>query len=255
MARDFEDHCWKDVVQRAVRADDAVAGRDFEDHCWKDVVPPEVLDVYAPYRRETRIGSRPALLAIDLYNLVYRGGNHPPHEILEYPNSCGKYAWEAIAPTRRLLAAARKAGIPVIYVTSSVRKSRVASTKRRKIQNPGDDAYDIFEAFAPEADDIVIRKERASAFAGTPTAACLNERDINSLIVCGESTSGCVRASVVDAYSAGYHASIVEECVFDRFELSHKINLFDMHHKYADVMVLEDVIAHLEGGGLRAAAE
>ena len=68
---------------------------------------------------------------------------------------------------------------------------------------------------------------------------------MNSLIVCGESTSGCVRASVVDAYSAGFHVTIVEQCVFDRSELSHKVNLFDMHHKYADVMVLEEVLGHL----------
>ena len=229
--------------------------RDFEDHCWKDLVPQEVLDIYAPYRREVRIGSRPALLAIDLYNLVYRGGNYPPHELLEFPNTCGKYAWEAIEPTKKLIAAARDADIPIIYVTSSLRKARVASTKRQRIENLGEDGYDIFEAFAPEDDDIVIRKERASAFAGTPTFACLNELDINSLIVCGESTSGCVRASVVDAYSAGYHVTIAEECVFDRSELSHKINLFDMHHKYADVMVLEEILIHLEGGGLRSAAE
>ncbi len=66
-----------------------------------------------------------------------------------------------------------------------------------------------------------------------------------SLIVCGESTSGCVRASVVDAYSNGYHAVVVEECTFDRYLLSHKINLFDLHHKYADVMHLDEVLAVL----------
>ncbi len=228
--------------------------RDFEDHCWKDIVPQEVLDVYAPYRRPLRIGTRPALLAIDLYNLVYRGGAHPPHELLDYPNTCGVYAWEAIAPTRRLFAAARTAGLPIVYVTSSLRKSRVQSTKRRQIADPDADAYEIFEAFTPEDGDLVIRKERASAFAGTPTSAALNERDVNSLIVCGESTSGCVRASVVDAYSAGYHVTVVEECVFDRSELSHKINLFDMHHKYADVMVLEEAIEEISARAPRQAA-
>ena len=64
--------------------------------------------------------------------------------------------------------------------------------------------------------------------------------------MCGESTSGCVRASVVDAYSYGYHVTVAEECVFDRSDLSHKINLFDMHHKYADVMVLDEIVAHLQ---------
>ena len=219
--------------------------RDFEDHCWKDIVPPEVLRVYECYRREVGIGTRPALLAIDLYNLVYRGGPHPPHELLEYPNTCGIHAWDAIKPTKALLAAARAAGLPVLYVTGSTRKGRVQSTKRPSTDRIDPDAYQIFEAFTPRDGDAVFVKERASAFAGTPLLGHLNELDVNSLIVCGESTSGCVRASVVDAYSTGFHVTIVEECVFDRSELSHKVNLFDMHHKYADVMVLDEVLDHL----------
>ncbi|HEX4556630.1 MAG TPA: isochorismatase family protein [Xanthobacteraceae bacterium] len=73
--------------------------------------------------------------------------------------------------------------------------------------------------------------------------------------MCGESTSGCVRASVVDAYSSGLHVSIVEECTFDRAELTHKVNLFDLHHKYADVMHVEEVIAHLAATQTARAAE
>ncbi len=88
---------------------------------------------------------------------------------------------------------------------------------------------------------MVIFKERASGFFGTPLVAHLTQLGIDSLIVCGESTSGCVRASCVDGYSLGYHVSIVEEIVFDRSVLSHKVNLFDLHHKYADVMTLEEV--------------
>jgi nicotinamidase-related amidase len=229
--------------------------RDFEDHCWKDVISPEVLAIYEPYRRTLRLPTRPALLAIDLYKLVYRGGAKPPHELLEHPNTCGIYAWNAIEPTKRLFAAARSAGLPIVYLTSSVRPRRVQSTKRRPIAERIPDAYEIFEAFTPEPDDIVIRKERASGFAGTPLLATLNELDVNGLIVCGESTSGCVRASVVDAYSSGYHVTVVEECVYDRAEITHKVNLFDMHHKYADVMVLEEVIAKLGETGIKAAAE
>ena len=67
-----------------------------------------------------------------------------------------------------------------------------------------------------------------------------------STIVCGESTSGCVRASVVDAYSAGYHVCVAEECVYDRSILSHKVSLFDLHHKYADVLHVSDILAHLK---------
>ena len=74
-------------------------------------------------------------------------------------------------------------------------------------------------------------------------------------MVCGESTSGCVRASTVDGYSNGYHMTVVEECVFDRSELSHKVNLFDLHHKYADVMHTEEIVDHLYStAGLKEAS-
>ncbi|NBP73358.1 MAG: isochorismatase family protein [Alphaproteobacteria bacterium] len=142
--------------------------------------------------------------------------------------------------------ACRTAGLPIIYLTGSTRKGRVRSTNRQSGYDVGDDMMDIHPAFAPQDGDIVIRKERASAFHSTPLVAQLTRLGVNSLIVCGESTSGCVRASVVDAYSYGYHATVAEECVFDRSEISHKINLFDMHHKYADVMILDDIVAHLE---------
>ena len=218
---------------------------DFEDHCWKDIVTPEILTTYEAYVRNTFVGTRPALLAIDLYNLVYKGGANPPHEITpDFPNTCGVYAHEAIEPTRKLFAACRAAQIPIFYVTARFSASRVQSTRRAYMPLVEED-FEIHQAFTPQSGDVVFRKERASAFFGTPLVAHLNQRDVNSLIVCGESTSGCVRASVLEAYSYGFHISIVEECVFDRSELSHKVNLFDMHHKYADVMKLDEVCAHL----------
>jgi nicotinamidase-related amidase len=67
---------------------------------------------------------------------------------------------------------------------------------------------------------------------------------IRSLVICGESTSGCVRHTVLDAYAHGFQVSMAEECTFDRNPLLHKVNLFDMHHKYADVMHTDEIIAH-----------
>ncbi len=220
--------------------------RDFEDHCWRDIVSDEILRVYEPYHREVYVGERPALLAIDLYNLVYRGGAREPHEIIaEHPSSCGKYAWDAVEPTKALFAAARNAGIPVLYTTAPTTSSVVA-TNRQAGLGSSDEDYEIFEAFAPQEGDIMIVKERASAFYGTPILPELNRLGIKSLILCGESTSGCVRASAVDAYSAGYHVTLAEECVFDRSLLSHKVNLFDLHHKYADVLGVDEIVTHLE---------
>jgi len=106
--------------------------------------------------------------------------------------------------------------------------------------------YGIKEELAPMPGDLVIHKERASAFFGTPLIAHLRQRGVESLVICGESTSGCVRASTVDAYSYAFHCVVVEECTYDRSLLSHKVNLFDLHHKYADVMHVEEVIGHFE---------
>ena len=221
----------------------------FEDHCWQDVVPAADLKLYSSYARETFVGPSPALLAIDLYNLVYRGGPKSPYELEDqYPGSCGIYAHRAIEPTKRLFAAARRAGLPIFYCTQDTRPNNrpagVHSTRRAHPPERADDRA-IYHEFTPHPADIVIYKQRASVFQGTPILSHLNVLGVRSLIVCGEATSGCVRASAVDAYSSGFHVSVVEECTFDRAELTHKVNLFDLHHKYVDVMHLDEVEAHL----------
>ncbi len=221
--------------------------RDFEDHCWKDIVDEATLEIYEPYRREIFVGRSPAVLAIDLYNKAYQGGSRPVREVnRQFSGSCGQYAFAALEPTKQLFAAARAAGIPVIYTTRHADTAGVHSTNRR-IGRESDEIYAIKEEVAPAAGDLVIYKERASAFFGTALIAHLHMLGVASLIICGESTSGCVRASTVDAYSYGFHNVVVEECTFDRSPLSHKVNLFDLHHKYADVMHVDEVIAHLAG--------
>ena len=231
----------------------------FNEHCWKDVIPEADLRLYSGWRRETFVGPRPALLAIDLYDLVYRGGPRPPIDINEqYPNTCGIHAHRAIEPTKQLFAAARRAGLPIFYCTQDTHpnnRPRGAVSTRNQRPRPGPDAFAIYREFTPEPSDVVIWKQRASAFAGTPLFSHLSLLGVSSLIVCGESTSGCVRASVVDAYSNGFHVSLVEECTFDRAELTHKVNLFDLHHKYVDVMHLEEVVAHLDAMRMDRAAE
>ncbi|WP_070808160.1 isochorismatase family protein [Halalkalibacter okhensis] len=216
----------------------------FEDHCWKDLIPNEILNIYKAYHRETYVGKNPALLVIDLYNLAYEGGAYPVHELVEdYPSSCGIHAWNALKPTQELIQEVREQGIAVIYSTRT--QVKVNSTFR-KMRNVKEDSFEIKEEVKPKEDDVIIFKERASCFFGTPLVSRLRKMGVDSLIVVGESTSGCVRASVVDAYSYGFHTVVVEECCFDRSELSHKINLFDLHHKYADVMNVNEVIKGLK---------
>jgi nicotinamidase-related amidase len=220
--------------------------RDFEDHCWKDVIDPDTIAIYQAYRRKTSVGANAAVLAIDLYNKAYLGGDRPVIEVdREFSGSCGENAWTALPPTQALFAAARRAGVPVIYTTRHVDTGGVQSTNRN-FGRLADDIYDIKAELAPAPGELVIYKERASAFFGTPLIAHLQMKGIDSLIICGESTSGCVRASTVDAYSYGFHNTVVEECTYDRSTITHKVNLFDLHHKYADVMHIEEVLAHLD---------
>jgi len=221
--------------------------RDFEDHCWKDLIDADTMAVYQAYRRNVYVGDSPAVLAIDLYNKAYQGGNRPVREVDgEFSGSCGEHAWKALPYTQQLFAAARRACVPVIYSTRHVDTGGVHSTNR-KIGQERNDIYDIKAELAPQPGELVIYKERASAFFGTPLIAHLQQRRINSLIICGESTSGCVRATTVDAFSYGFHNVVVEECTYDRSPLSHKVNLFDLHHKYADVMHIDEVLTHLDG--------
>lgn len=230
--------------------------KTFEEHCWKGLMDDEIREVYKSYNRETYVGRNSALLAIDLYNLVFEGGPTPVAEVVkEHEKSCGLYAHNAIKPIQELIALARAQRLPVIYTTSETRDEvNPAGVYATKHKFRGEkESFKIRDDFKPEPGDIVVYKQRASAFFGTALVANLTRLGVDSLIVCGESTSGCVRASVVDAYSYGYHVVVVEECCFDRSHLSHKVNLFDMHHKYADVMHIEEVKSHFQKNPVRMA--
>ena len=111
--------------------------------------------------------------------------------------------------------------------------------------------------FGPNSSRFRAKSSSPSSAPASSTArrllAHLTQLGIHTVIMCGETTSGCVRASAVDAYSAGYHVVLVEECCFDRVVLSHKVNLFDLHHKYVDVMHVDEVVASLEKQPRKAA--
>ncbi len=162
--------------------------------------------------------------------------------------ACGLAGWEAVAGQRRLLEAGRKAGIPVVFVTGdAVTRHHMgrSSTKNTEIGPLNVQAEDMPEEIAPLKDELVIRKTRASAFFDTPLDNCLKGLKVDTLLVAGNSTSGCVRASVVDACSHGYKVFVVEECCYDRLELSHLVSLFDMNAKYANVVTLEEALGYL----------
>jgi nicotinamidase-related amidase len=155
------------------------------------------------------------------------------------------HGWEALPALETVLGSARAAGVLVIHTTGENRADARLGAATHRGPAPGENelaGYDIVPSLQPLAGELVAHKGRASAFFGTPVSTWLRQLGVDTLIVAGETTSGCVRASVVDAYSHGFAVVVVEEATFDRNTLSHKVNLYDMHLKYASVLHLEEVL-------------
>ncbi len=210
-------------------------------------------------RTPVGFGTRPALLLIDNYRWVLGDKPEPLLEqVKTWPGGMGEWGWEGLRNVQRLLFAAREAGIPVIHVTglhedeSGVPGWREAS-HRMPAREPRDAAeadrirrkYDIPDEIAPIKGEVVLRKTAPSAFWGTPLAGHLNYLGVDTLIVGGESTSGCVRASVVEGATYRYRMIVAEEACYDRHEACHAINLFDMDQKYADVLFVDQILEWL----------
>ena len=205
------------------------------------------------------LGSKPVLLVIDnSYGVL--GPRLPLMEAAGYwPMSCGLEGWEAIDRTVTLLAAARENGIPVVYPTShqNFPGSGVAVGRGTRIQPHATEAptgiyerrNEIVEEIKPMPGDLLIPKTGPSVFFGTALTYYMTEIGADTVICCGNSTSGCLRATVVDACSARYKVGVVEECTFDRTEASHAMSLFDMHAKYADVINLEKATQYFRAVG------
>lgn len=204
------------------------------------------------------LGKKPALVLIDIYYSVLGFEREPIFESMKkWPGSTGLEGWAAVDKTAELLAVAREYGVPIVHIKGlqagikpwvhSHREAPPLSVEDRK------KGSEIVAEVAPISGEVVIEKSAPSAFQGTPLMFHLNSLGVDTLIFCGETTSGCVRASVVDAATARFNVGVVAECVFDRTEASHYINLYDMHQKYADVIPLEMAKNYLKGNSIERA--
>jgi len=202
-------------------------------------------------------GKRPALLIIDV-NWAFCGEQPEPilESIKRWRTSCGEEAWVALKYIKSLIDAARGKGLPVIYTTGERRADNWDAGSWRWKSSRGDEAgrslgedadgNEIVAMIAPGPRDIVIRKQKPSGFFGTNLAAYLTLLGCDSVVVVGTTTSGCVRATVVDAFSLNYRVTLAEEGCFDRSEASHAVSLCDMHAKYADVVATAEVLSYFD---------
>jgi maleamate amidohydrolase len=206
------------------------------------------------YSNPVGFGKRPALLIVDVsYNFCGEKSEPLLDSIKTYRNSCGAAAWDAIAVIRRLIDAAHDKAVPVFYTTNTRRSDGFDAggwrwKNGRELDDPEHEIQGnrIVAEIAPEDRDVVIYKTKPSAFFGTPLLSFLIDLKVDSLIVCGVSTSGCVRASVIEAFSNNFRVQVVEDGCFDRSEVSHAINLGDMNAKYADVLPSTQIMDFLD---------
>ncbi len=196
-------------------------------------------------------GKRPAFLIIDV-NRAFIGSQPKPilESVEEYPQSCGEAGWIALQHIKKLLQACRAKKVLAIFTTGDAVTKRLFGGATKRIPRPQEKLEDvenqeIAEEIKPLPSELIIRKPKASAFFGTPLFSVLRNLNIDCLLIAGTSTSGCVRASVIDAFSYKFPCFVVEECTFDRFELSHLVNLWDMNAKYADVITLAEALDYV----------
>ncbi|WP_293858277.1 isochorismatase family protein [uncultured Alsobacter sp.] len=202
-------------------------------------------------------GKRPALLVIDV-NYAFCGDKPEPivESIKKWRTSCGEDAWEAMPYLRQLIDKCHEKGLPVLYTTGIRREDNWdggswlwknnRGAERPKVAVTNIDGNEIMAEIAPGPQDIVIHKQKPSGFFGTNLASYLQLLGADSVIVTGTTTSGCVRATVIDAFSLNFRVAVAEEACFDRSQASHAINLCDMHAKYADVLKTQDIVAFFD---------
>ncbi|WP_420394303.1 isochorismatase family protein [Acuticoccus sp.] len=220
---------------------------------WTGVITDEEERRYAEagFGGEGGLGERSALLIIDVqYRTV--GTRRLPYRaaIEEFATSCGEAGWDAVDRIVPLLRHFRAQGLPVLYPYVAPKDTatdggRLAG-KVPSIMGIDAHGYDFVEEVAPVAGDVTLPKKHPSAFFGTPLVSHLVDLRVDTLVVTGCTTSGCVRASVSDAFAYNFKVVVPEDCVYDRAPTSHAVNLWDMNAKYADVMPSDALIAQLE---------
>jgi maleamate amidohydrolase len=210
-----------------------------------DIIPPDERARYAKGNMGKRVGfgQRAAILVVDMTRAFTED---------RFPLGCSAAGAPCARAIRRLLDAARPLALPVVYTRYDAfaadaewgRWLDKGTGAEPDSLMRGPEAHEIADLLKPEPRDLVVTKTKPSAFFGTPLASMLTYLGVDTVIVAGMVTSGCVRATVIDAFSHNYRVIVPIECVADRSETSHQVNLFDIDMKYGDVVPLAEVLAH-----------
>jgi nicotinamidase-related amidase len=225
----------------------AVQGRHATPEVWRDLVPPDELALFEErgFGGLQDPGERVLLLVVDVVESFM--GPRPGQDadsVPAYGTACGPIAWERLPTIVGLIDGARAAGVPVAYSKGDPNTKRFCGGSI-KLTGESQTARHVHSAgfpdeIRPRDDEFVLEKTKASAFFGTPLLPYLVRERIDTLLVAGTATSGCVRATVVDAASSNLKVFVVEDACFDRSRFAHAANLLDMHMKYADVITSEE---------------
>ena len=225
---------------------------------WAGVISQEDESRYerAGFGRSSGLGNHPALLIIDVQYRTLGNSSKPFDQALEdYTTAVGEEGWKAVEHIKVLLDFFRESDLPVLYPHVAPKQSYDVGTLGAKVPsilNIPEQGYRMPPELQPQSHDVMLPKKHPSAFFGTPLASYLIDLGVDTLVITGCSTSGCVRSTVVDAFAYNYKVVVPFDAVYDRSETVHKVNLFDMGQKYADVMTTAESVEELrqltEGG-------
>lgn len=223
---------------------------------WDDLLTEQDKLVYqnAGWEKPMGYGKRPAILLVDIiYNFV----GDPEEPILEsikkWRYSCGTIGWDGVRAVDKLLTAARAKKLPLFYTTWERRDDFLDmgrwNDKNFRVDDEidaiGHQGNEIVKEIGPQEHDMVFVKKKPSAFFGTSLASYLIDFGVDTVILTGTTTSGCIRSTAIDSFSYNYYTVVPQECVWDRGEVTHKMNLFDINAKYGDVVALDNTLEYI----------
>ncbi len=219
---------------------------------WKDMLTEhdkKCLANTSSFQPRRGLGTKPAIIVIDMQKAVI-GEDRPIYEQQDrYPYACGNFAWAAIRHIQKLLPYARAHNIPILYSKHCYRPEYGFAGRPANdvfaFDNPDCGIIPELEPVIPG--DTVVEKQGPSVFFSTNVNNSLRSKGVDTVLIVGNTTSGCARATAIDASSLSFKTALIEECVFDRLEMAHRASMFDLQYKYCDVLPIQEVYEYFEG--------